>query len=130
MADKSAIEAFIQTDAAINPGNSGGPLVNLKAEVIGINTAIATRTGGYQGYGFAIPVNLARKIMTDLIEQGYVTRAWLGIGMREVDEAVAKRYNMDRPHGVRIDNVMAGSPAEKSGLKPLDIIVALVPDGG
>lgn len=120
-----AIENFIQTDAAINPGNSGGPLVNLKAEVIGINTAIATRTGGYQGYGFAIPVNLARKIMTDLIEQGYVTRAWLGIGMREVDEAVAKRYNMDRPHGVRIDNVMAGSPAEKSGLKPLDIIVAL-----
>ena len=120
-----AIENFIQTDAAINPGNSGGALVNLRSEVIGINTAIATRTGGYQGYGFAIPINLARKIMTDLIEQGYVTRAWLGIGMRDVDEAVAKRFNMDKPRGVRIDNVMEDSPAEKSGLKANDIIIAL-----
>ncbi|MBN1780127.1 Do family serine endopeptidase [bacterium] len=118
-----AIENFIQTDAAINPGNSGGALVNLKAEVIGINTAIATRTGGYQGYGFAVPINLARKVMNDLIEKGYVTRAYLGIGMRPVSEAIAQRYKMDRPRGVLIDVVMDDSPARKAGLKPLDILL-------
>jgi len=120
-----AIESFIQTDAAINPGNSGGALVNLKSQVIGINTAIATRTGGYQGYGFAVPINLARKIMNDLIKQGYVTRAYLGIGMRNVDEAVAKRFKLDRPAGVYIDQVVDGSPAQKAGLQPLDVILAL-----
>lgn len=118
-----AINNFIQTDAAINPGNSGGALVNLRGEVIGINTAIATRTGYYQGYGFAIPINLAKKIMTDLIEKGYVSRAWLGIAMKPVNEVVAQRYNMDRPRGVLIDQVMDGSPAEKAGLKPLDILL-------
>ena len=120
-----AIENFIQTDAAINPGNSGGALVNLKAEVIGINTAIATRTGGYQGYGFAVPINLAKKIMNDLIKQGYVTRAYLGIGMREVDEKVAERFKLEKPMGVYIDQVMDDSPAQKAGLKPLDIILKL-----
>jgi serine protease Do len=120
-----AIENFIQTDAAINPGNSGGALVNLKAEVIGINTAIATRTGGYQGYGFAIPINLAKKIMVDLIDKGYVTRAWLGIAMRPVNERVVERYHMDRPKGVIIEQVMDDSPAKKAGLKPLDIILKI-----
>jgi len=120
-----AIENFIQTDAAINPGNSGGALVNLRGEVIGINTAIATRTGGYQGYGFAVPVNLAKKIMNDLIEQGFVTRAWVGIGMRPVTGAIAERFNLDRPTGVIIDQVMKDSPAEKAGLKSLDIILTL-----
>ena len=118
-----AIENFIQTDAAINPGNSGGPLVNLRGEVMGINTAIATRSGGYQGYGFAVPINLARKVMDDLIEQGYVTRAYLGIGMYTVTEAIAQRYNLDRPTGVLIDQVMENSPAGKAGLKPLDILL-------
>ncbi len=118
-----AIENFIQTDAAINPGNSGGALVNLYGEVIGINTAIASGTRYYMGYGFAIPINIARKIMKDLIGQGYVTRAWLGIGMRPVTEAVADRYNMDRPKGTLIFQVMEDSPAEKAGLKPLDIIL-------
>lgn len=120
-----AIENFIQTDAAINPGNSGGALVNLKAEVIGINTAIATQTGGYMGYGFAIPINLAKKIMADLIEKGYVTRAWLGIAMRNVDDLVAQRYGMDHPTGVIIEKVMEDSPAEKAHLKPLDIILKI-----
>ena len=120
-----AIENFIQTDAAINPGNSGGALVNLRGEVIGINTAIATRTGGYQGYGFAVPINLAKKIMNDLIKQGYVTRAWVGIGMRTVTSAIAERFKLDRPTGVMIDQVMPGSPAEKAGLKSLDIILTL-----
>jgi len=118
-----AIENFIQTDAAINPGNSGGPLVNLKAEVIGINTAIATRTGYYQGYGFAVPIDLAKKIMNDLIEKGYVTRAWLGIGMNAVTENVAERFGLDRPKGVRISQVMDDSPAEEAGLKTLDILL-------
>lgn len=120
-----AIENFIQTDAAINPGNSGGALVNLKAEVIGINTAIATQTGGYMGYGFAIPINLAKKIMSDLIEKGYVVRAWLGIAMRNVDDLVAQRYGMDHPTGVIVEKVMEDSPAEKAGLKPLDIILKI-----
>jgi len=120
-----AIENFIQTDAAINPGNSGGALVNLKGEVIGINTAIASNTGGYQGYGFAVPINLARRIMKDLIELGYVVRPWLGISMRQVNEEIAERYNMDRPHGVLVDRVMKDSPAEKGGLKPLDIILQI-----
>jgi serine protease Do len=119
------IENFIQTDAAINPGNSGGALVNLRAEVIGINTAIATQTGGYMGYGFAIPINLARKIMSDLIEKGYVTRAWLGIAMKNVDDAVAQRYGMTTPQGVYVENVMENSPADKAGLKSLDIILKI-----
>ncbi|HEX9935452.1 MAG TPA: Do family serine endopeptidase, partial [bacterium] len=118
-----AIENFIQTDAAINPGNSGGPLVNLRGEVIGINTAIATGTGYYAGYGFAIPVNLAKKIMNDLINKGYVTRAWLGIGMKPVDENVAERYNLQRPQGILIEQVMDNSPAQQAGLKVLDVIL-------
>jgi len=118
-----AIENFIQTDAAINPGNSGGALVNLRAEVIGINTAIATATGYYEGYGFAIPINLAKKIMNDLIQHGYVVRAWLGILMRSVDETIAERFKLDKPRGVLIEQVLDQSPAEKAGLKPLDIIL-------
>ena len=124
-----AIENFIQTDAAINPGNSGGALVNLSAEVVGINTAIASRTGYYQGYGFAIPVDLAKKIMNDLIEKGYVTRAWLGIGMRAVTEAVAERYNMDRPRGVLVETVMDRSPASRAGVEVLDIILEIDGEG-
>jgi serine protease Do len=118
-----AIENFIQTDAAINPGNSGGPLVNLKGQVIGINTAIATGTGYYAGYGFAIPVNLAGKIMNDLINKGYVTRAWLGIGMKPVDENIAERYNLERPRGILVEQVMDDSPAQKAGIKVLDVIL-------
>ncbi len=120
-----AIENFIQTDAAINPGNSGGAMVNLNGEVVGINTAIATNTGFNQGYGFAVPINLAKKIMNDLIGKGYVTRAWLGIGMRPVDQKVAKYYKMEKPQGVLIDQVMDDSPAHKAGLKTLDIILEL-----
>jgi serine protease Do len=119
------IENFIQTDAAINPGNSGGALVNLRAEVIGINTAIATQTGGYMGYGFAIPINLARKVMSDLIEKGFVTRAWLGIAMRNVDDAVAQRFGMAAPQGVYVEEVMEDSPATKAGLKTLDVILKI-----
>lgn len=117
-----ALEDFIQTDAAINPGNSGGALVNLNGEVIGINTAIATRTGGYQGYGFAVPINLAKRIMKDLINQGYVSRAWLGISMLPVTENVAERYKLDKIEGAVVQSVLDESPAEKAGFKQLDII--------
>lgn len=120
-----AIENFIQTDAAINPGNSGGALVDMNGEVVGINTAIASQTGGYMGYGFAVSSNLAERVMRDLVEKGYVTRAWLGISMREVDETIARRFDMEKPKGVIIEQVMDGSPAKKAGLKPLDIIVEL-----
>jgi len=117
------IENFIQTDAAINRGNSGGPLVNLRGEVIGINTAIASGTGFYAGYGFAIPINLARKIMDDLIKQGYVTRAYLGIGMMNVTENEAEYYGLERVRGARIDQVVEDGPADQAGLKELDIIL-------
>ncbi len=120
-----AIENFIQTDAAINPGNSGGALVDMDGKVIGINTAIASQTGAYSGYGFAVPSNLAQKVMNDLIEKGYVNRAWLGISMREVDETIARRFNMEKPRGVIIEQVMDDSPAQKAGLQPLDIILKL-----
>jgi len=120
-----AIENFIQTDAAINPGNSGGPLVDLNGEVIGINTAIASNTGGYQGYGFAVPINLARRIMNDLIDLGYVVRPWLGISMRQVNEEIAQRFGMKAPRGVLVDRVMEDSPAEEGGLEPLDIILEI-----
>ena len=121
--DQYGLENFIQTDAAINPGNSGGPLVNIRGEVIGINTAIATRTNTYIGYGFAVPINLAKRIMKDLIEKGYVSRAWLGIGMMPVTENVAERYGLKKIRGALVDNVMEESPAEKAGLKKLDIIL-------
>lgn len=117
------IENFIQTDAAINRGNSGGPLVNLKGNVIGINTAIASGTGFYAGYGFAIPINLAKKIMNDLIDQGYVTRAYLGIGMQAVLENEAEYYGLDRVRGARIDQVVEDGPAEKAGFQKFDIIL-------
>ena len=122
-----AIENFIQTDAVINRGNSGGPLVNLKGQVIGINTAIAiaTGTGFYAGYGFAVPINLARKIMNNLIERGYVVRAFLGIGMNPVDEDVAERFGLDRRQGVLIDQVTDGTPADRAGLKTDDIILRI-----
>jgi len=120
-----AIENFIQTDAAINRGNSGGALVNMKGEVIGINTAIASGTGYYAGYGFAIPINLAKRIMKDLIEKGHVIRPYVGIGMRPVNEAVAQRYNLDHITGVYIDQIMEDSPAEQAGLQELDLILKI-----
>jgi len=118
-----AIESFIQTDAAINPGNSGGALVNLNSELIGINTAIATGTGYNNGAGFAVPINLANKIVKDFIKYGHVNRPWLGISMKNVDDIIAARFKMKKPKGVYIDQVLEDTPAEKAGLKFLDIIL-------
>jgi serine protease Do len=120
-----SIESFIQTDAAINPGNSGGALVNLKGELIGINTAIASQTGAYQGYGFAIPVNLARRVMEDLITLGRVVRPVMGVLIRSLDPVMAKALGLASPQGVLIDDFVPreGSPAEQAGLKRGDVVV-------
>ena len=118
-------EDFIQTDAAINPGNSGGPLLNIRGELIGINTAIASRIGQNAGIGFAIPSNLANKVMQDLVKEGRVVRAWLGVMIAPVDAQVATELGLDRPRGALISSVQEDSPASKVDLKPLDIIVSM-----
>lgn len=116
-------EDFIQTDAAINPGNSGGPLINLNAEVIGINTAIVSRSGGYMGIGFAIPSNLVKTIMNQIIDKGSVTRGFLGVSLQPVDKDIADAFNLPKPEGALISEVIKDSPAERAGLKPGDIII-------
>jgi serine protease Do len=116
-------EDFIQTDAAINPGNSGGPLLNLKGEVIGINTAIVSRSGGYMGIGFAIPSNMAKNIMTQIIDKGAVTRAFMGVSLQPVDKDLAEAFGMEKPEGALISEVMKDSPADKAGLKQGDIVL-------
>jgi len=116
-------EDFIQTDAAINPGNSGGPLVNINGEVIGINTAIATRSGGYQGVGFAIPANAAKFIMDDLVKDGKVRRGLLGVNIQDLDDSLAKSFGATGTTGALVSQVIAGSPAEKAGVKAGDIIL-------
>jgi serine protease Do len=120
-----SIEDFIQTDAAVNPGNSGGALVNLNGAVIGVNTAIASNNRGFVGYSFAVPIDLAKKVMDDIIEFGEVQRGILGVALSEVTAGKAEAYGLDRPKGVLISNVMSGTPAEKSGLKPDDIILSV-----
>ncbi|MBA2566118.1 MAG: Do family serine endopeptidase [Gemmatimonadetes bacterium] len=122
-----AIEDFIQTDAAINPGNSGGPLVNIRGEVIGINTAIATRSGFYQGYGFAIPTNLARPAMEAIIRTGHVERAVLGIQIKAMDQGFAEAAGLDRVTGVFVDGFaeIPQNPAREAGLQPRDVILTV-----
>jgi serine protease Do len=116
-------EDFIQTDAAINPGNSGGPLVNIEGEVVGITTAIASRSGGYQGIGFAIPSNSAKLIMDDLIKTGKVRRGLLGVNIQDVTDALAKSFGRSDGEGALVSQVIDGSPAEKAGIKAGDIIL-------
>jgi len=116
-------EDFIQTDAAINPGNSGGPLVNTKGELIGINTAIFSRSGGYQGIGFAVPSNMARLVMDQLIQKGKVTRGWLGVTIQEITPELSQKFGLKTAKGALIGDVAKGSPAEKAGIKRGDIIL-------
>ncbi|HDR91174.1 MAG TPA: Do family serine endopeptidase, partial [candidate division Zixibacteria bacterium] len=118
-------EDFIQTDAAINPGNSGGALINLHGEVIGINTAIASRTGVYSGIGFAIPVNMARIIMDQLIDRGYVSRGYIGVGIQDITPDLAIAFDLDEPSGVLVTRVMPDSPGDKAGLLSGDILLTL-----
>jgi serine protease Do len=118
-------ENFIQTDAAINPGNSGGALVNLDGELVGINSAIATRSGGSQGVGFAIPANLAKRVMDDLLKEGRVIRAWLGVQIQELDYDLAKSMGLKNVAGALVGDVVNKSPADKAGLKIQDVITAV-----
>ncbi|MGD2153264.1 MAG: trypsin-like peptidase domain-containing protein [Gemmatimonadales bacterium] len=120
-----AIEDLIQTDAVINPGNSGGPLVNYRGEVIGVNTAIQSTTGFYQGYGFAIPISLARDVMEDLLEHGRVRRAALRVNVQEVTTADARAFRLPEPRGAVVQDFPDDSPAEKAGIERGDVIVAL-----
>lgn len=118
-------ENFIQTDAAINPGNSGGPLLNIHGQVVGINSALYSRTGGYMGIGFAIPINMAKSIKEQLQNNGKVTRGYLGVGIQDVDEGLAESFGLDKSGGVLITDVQEDTPASKAGIKNQDIIVKL-----
>ncbi|MCE5328462.1 MAG: Do family serine endopeptidase [Planctomycetaceae bacterium] len=118
-------QSFIQTDAAINHGNSGGPLVNTKGEVIGINTAIVSESGGNEGIGFAIPSNMVKSVMTQLIEKGKVTRGYLGVAIQGVDEKLAKSFHLSSTKGALIASVTPDGPAAKAGLKSGDFIVSV-----
>jgi len=115
---------FIQTDAAINPGNSGGPLVNLRGEVIGINTAIASNSGGSEGIGFAIPIEMARFVARQLVERGVVERGFLGVSLdKEFSQQEAHALGLVRPAGARVESVTRGAPAERAGIRADDVIV-------
>ena len=122
---KMNLESFLQTDAAVNPGNSGGALVNAKGELIGINTAIQSPTGSYSGYSFAVPVNVARKVVSDLKEYGKVQRAMIGIKMQELTPALAKEYKLKEQSGIYVAEVIPGGAAEKAGVKVGDVILQL-----
>jgi serine protease Do len=118
-------ESFIQTDAAINPGNSGGPLINLAGKVVGINTAIITQTGGYEGIGLAIPSSLAKRVVEGLIKDGKVVRGYLGVRIQPLNTALAKELKLPDNRGALVFQVQPGSPAEASGLKQKDVIIRL-----
>lgn len=116
---------FIQTDVAINPGNSGGPLFNLKGEVVGINSQIFTRSGGFMGLSFAIPIDVAMDVANQLREDGKVSRGWLGVVIQDVNKDLAESFGLDRPAGALVAQVMDGGPAAKGGLKVGDVILSL-----
>jgi Do/DeqQ family serine protease len=118
-------EDFIQTDAAINPGNSGGALVNLRGELVGINTAIASKSGGYAGIGFAIPTNMAKPIMEMLVRDGKVVRGYLGVNIVTVTQALASEHKLGASRGAAVASVQDGSPAHKAGLHEYDVITAI-----
>ena len=118
-------ENFIQTDAPINPGNSGGALINAQGELIGINTAILSHSGGNQGIGFAIPINQARHVMEEIVQSGHVTRGWLGATIQDVTPALAQGFGLDKAEGVAISDVAPGSPAAQAGLKPGDVVLSM-----
>jgi serine protease Do len=118
-------ENYIQTDAAINPGNSGGALVNLRGELVGINSAIASSTGGYEGIGFAIPINIVQSVMQDLIDLGYVSRGWLGVMIQDLTPGLAAEFGVDAGGGVLVAEVMPGGPASGAGVIRGDVIFSV-----
>jgi serine protease Do len=123
--DPSNYQDYIQTDAAINPGNSGGPLLNLRGEVIGVNAAIVSESGGFEGIGFAIPSNMAMAIADSLIKSGKVIRGWLGVSVQEITASLAKNLNLKVLKGALVSDLMKGGPAEKAGIQRGDVIASL-----
>jgi len=121
----NTFENFIQTDAAINPGNSGGALVDASGNLVGINSAIYSRTGGSQGIGFAIPVSIARKVMEQIIKTGSVTRGWVGVEVQDLNPELAESFNLKSAEGALIAGVLKGGPADVGGIRPGDILVAV-----
>jgi len=122
---QNPITSFIQTDAAVNPGNSGGALVNLQGELIGINTAIASSTGSYAGYSFAIPSNIVKKVTGDLVKYGHTQKAYLGLSLAEVDANLTETKSLKNIHGIYIFEVLNGGAADKAGLKEGDVITKI-----
>jgi len=120
-----SIESFIQTDAAVNPGNSGGALVNINGELVGINTAIASKTGSYSGYSFAIPVSIVKKVVADLKEYGIVQRALIGVSIGEINAENAKRWNLDKIEGVYVSGIVEDGAAHKAGIEKGDVILKI-----
>ena len=121
----NTFENFIQTDAAINPGNSGGALVDARGNLIGINTAIFSRTGGYQGIGFAIPISLAKEVLEQIIQHGRAVRGWLGVEAQTITPELARALKLKQSDGVIVAGVLRGGPAQQAGLRPGDIIVSI-----
>ena len=118
-------EDFIQTDAAINPGNSGGALVDVRGALIGINTAILSRSGGNQGIGFAVPINMARQVMERIVKEGKVVRGWLGVVIQPVTPTIARAFGLEKSEGALVADVTPGSPAEKAGLRRGDVVLSI-----
>ena len=125
LGEGTSVESFIQTDAAVNPGNSGGALVNMKGELVGINAAIASHTGSYEGYSFAIPSNIVRKVVDDLLLYGETQRGYLGVQVGEMNEELAEKCGLDTPQGLYVAVVTEGGAAEKSGVKKGDAIISI-----
>ncbi|MBD3243942.1 MAG: Do family serine endopeptidase [Chitinivibrionales bacterium] len=123
--DMTLYQNFIQTDAAINPGNSGGPLVDIRGAVIGINTLIFSQTGGFMGIGFAIPINMARRVMADLIYEGRVVRGWIGVTIQELTPEARRALGIEARQGALVADVVAGQPAARAGVEAGDVIVAI-----
>lgn len=121
--DQMAIESYIQTDAAVNPGNSGGALVNQQGDLVGINSAIASRTGSYSGYSFAVPVTIVKKVVTDLKEFGEVQRALLGVSIRDIDAEIAEELKLDKVEGIFVVGVPGNGAAKEAGIKEGDVII-------
>ncbi|MFZ0930242.1 MAG: Do family serine endopeptidase [Syntrophobacteraceae bacterium] len=124
ISDPSSYQDYLQTDAAINPGNSGGPLLNLDGEVIGINAAILSESGGFEGVGFAIPSNIATHIAQELVKNGKVIRGWLGVSLQNITPELAKSFGLSSNKGALVADVIKGSPADRAGMKQGDVVIA------